>query len=855
MSNFTKLMQQAAAGVGGDFYDYEIDYSVRIQGTSSKYLTRTTALASSPTDAKKLSFSCWLKLNKIQPAGINNFFEALSQDYPVFEIYEYSGYSPYGEGSWEFMDYRPSPEPRYLMRGYTISQQRDFSAWYHLYVVVDTTLSTGSDRYKLYLNGVPIPFTTYSQPAETPQNTDWHLFTTTTSSWGMRRVVATLSPAPTYGNDFYLAETHVVDGTAYDISKFGKFKNGVWVPVKPSGISYGNGGFYLDFADSSDLGKDVSGNGNHYTSVGLTSSDQMIDTPTNNFMTVPILVPRYVQNTNYRALTGEGNTQTIHFNSSGGMSQAFPQSGKWYFETLCENSYPGGGYRTYAGVATNTPSSTTGSLGEDSDDNFTYYFYEAGSTARYYITSLGGWQTTGSAGSGSLGNGDIVGFAVDMDNGTVTSYVNNVQDKVITWSASAFSRKDVRVVCGGAGSPTYQNTIQDYNFGQNGTFNGQKTAQGNSDENGIGDFYYTPPSGYLACCTQNFPEPTIGPNSDIITSEVFDTVLYTGNGTAIGSGGKTISDLEFQPDFTWIKNRDATDNHMLFDAVRGATKYLSSNSTNAEATDTESLTSFTSTGFTLGNNVAVNTNTEDYVAWNWKANGSGVPNTDGTITSSVSANTDAGISIVTYTGNGVSGSTVGHGLGVTPDVIIHKPTYSGESWFYFSATQLGGWNKNLRLEGNYTPFTGTTVINNASTSTFTIGTSTAASGNGNNYVDYVFAEVEGFSKFGKYTGNGISDGPFIYTNFRPAWVMFKRTDSTSGGDWLILDSTKEPYNVVGDYRLYANSNVAESPYDTVDYLSNGFKMRQSGAAGLNASGGTYIYMAFAENPFKYSNAR
>ena len=398
------------------------------------------------------------------------------------------------------------------------------------------------------------------------------------------------------------------------------------------------------------------------------------------------------------------------------------------------------------------------------------------------------------------------------------------------------------------------NHVAVFNFGQNGTFNGSVTAQGNTDANGIGDFYYTVPTDALALCAANLPEPTIGPNSATLTSEVFEPILYTGNGTAIGSGGKTISSLAFQPDFTWIKNRDAADNHMLFDAVRGATKYLESDTADAEATDTESLTSFTATGFTLGNNVAVNTNTEDYVAWNWKANGAGAANEDGSInTTKTSVNTDAGVSILQYTGNATSGATVGHGLGAVPKFAIFKMlsqnAAAGYDFYVYHASL--GQSLKLKLNTNGAASASTDWPTVATTSLFYLGGGGGTNGSGLVYAAYLFAEVEGFSSIGSYTGNGNADGPFVYCGFSPAYVMVKSVSTAHS--WWITDTVRNTSNPIGDY-LYAN--LADAEYNAVqmDALSNGFKLRTTGTT-LNSSGNEFIYMAFAEQPFKYSNAR
>ena len=843
MSNFTKLMAQAAAGVGGgDFYDYTIDNSV-FTGDGTKYIYHTGALASTPTDRKKLSISFWFKKSNFysETSQTDYFYQGMSTGYPSVGIFEYSS----GD-KLEITNYRPSPEPRYLMHTDTDMAFRDVSAWYHMFLVVDTTLSTATDRYRIYINGSEITHTWRNQSSYTPQNVEFHYFNLAKYAIGSYINPNTGAYDPR-GNGYYLAEYHAVDGTAYAPTDFGEFKNGVWIPKETSGISYGNGGFYLDFADSSDLGKDVSGNANHFSTSSMSSSDQKIDTPTNNFMNARILVPRYVQSTNYRALNGEGNTQTIHYNSSAGLGPGLPESGKWYFETTCENSYPDGGYRTYAGVATNTPSSTVESAGGDSDDNLAYQFYDAGTTGRFNSTSLGGWVNSGSAGSGSLNNGDIVGFAVDMDNGIVTTYVNNVQDVSITWASSAFSRKDVRIVSGGAGTPSYsQNTVQDWNFGQNGTFNGYKTAQGNSDENGYGDFYYTPPSGYLAVCSQNMPELTIGPNSDTTSDENFNTVLYTGD----GSTTRTITGFGFDPDLVWHKARQATIHHNLIDRLRGAGNNLSSSGTfveygggtngamNSVETDGASIL----VGSSSANNV--NQNGLTYVLWGWKANGSGITNNDGTLTATVSANQDAGISIITA---GYGNGTFGHGLGRRPDVMIWKERSPNTNNWFIVHPGLSSANHYVLLNSNAAE---TTTGSNI----FGLTTTTAGMDNGltgRTGVAYCFAEVEGFSKFGKYTGNGISDGPFIYTGFRPAFVMVKRTNST--GNWLIQNSKALGYNP-SNSELYANLTNTETTADRADFLSNGFKVRINSTEN-NALGSTYIYMAFAENPFKYANAR
>jgi hypothetical protein len=325
-------------------------------------------------------------------------------------------------------------------------------------------------------------------------------------------------------------------------------------------------------------------------------------------------------------------------------------------------------------------------------------------------------------------------------------------------------------------------------------------------------------------------------------------VIYTGNGT---TNAITVG---FQPDFLWFKTRSTATSHALYNSITGVTKFLTSNATDAELTSIANtdLISIDSNGFTVGTPYHQRTNDSGrtYVAWNWKANGSGSTNTAGSITSTVSANTTSGFSVVTYTGTGAN-ATVGHGLGVAPSMVIVKVRSTTDGWFVYNK-EIGN-TKYLRLNTTDAASTFNLWQNTSPTSTvFSIATDPTVNGNGNTYVAYCFAPIAGYSAFGQYTGNGSSDGAFVYTGFRPAYVMIKRT--TSGYDWWILDVARGTINAVKG-RLYANASDAESTtYPYLDFLSNGFKLRDADG-GLNANGEPYIYMCFASNPFKYSLAR
>jgi len=421
----------------------------------------------------------------------------------------------------------------------------------------------------------------------------------------------------------------------------------------------------------------------------------------------------------------------------------------------------------------------------------------------------------------------VIGVALDMDTGAVTFYKNGTSQGVAF--NTNISGKTIQIsLNNGSGGATQTYSI---NFGQR-------------------PFAYTAPSGYKALCTQNLPTPTIGATTATQAGKYFNPVIYTGNGTT-----QSVTGVGFQPDFTWIKDRNAGYDHQLFDINRGVLKTLQTDNTNAEVTYANSLTAWGSDGFTLGGANGTNINGYNFVAWNWKANGSGSSNTAGSITSTVSANTTSGFSVVTYTGNGTAGATIGHGLGVAPSMVICK-TRTGSSvgaWqTYHSAL---GATKTVFLNLTDAAYTNSLYWNNTAptSSVFSLGGNADGNGSGYTMVAYCFAEISGYSKFGSWTGNGSSDGPFVYTGFKPAYILWKRTDSSAGGDWGIVDATRNPSNVVGEY-LAADLSGAGATYSMLDMVSNGFKIRWSDTS-TNASGGTYIYMAFATNPFKYSLAR
>jgi hypothetical protein len=784
----------AVAGGGQlDTGGYQIDNSLRFNDDDSPYLSKSFT---SVTSTKKFTVSFWFKPSAIPQSNYSGFLDVGGDN--AFALFADSTIYFFEGGGAQFYW-----RPKMLFR--------DCSAWYHVVLACDSTLATQTDRVKIYINGVlQTDFYNNSGPS---QNYDFGLNTT-----GNTRYIGTKVSTSSY-YDGYLAEYYQIDGQQLDASSFGEFDadSGIWKPIQYTG-TFGDAGYYLDFENSGSLGADQSGNGNNFTPTNLASTDQTTDTPTNNFCTLNFL------DTPSGSTFSEGN---LKIDTSVGQ-EAFTrstiglQTGKWYFEAKITTS----NVREAVGIYKTDATLTDGTA------RISYY-------SRFgHILKGNTLITTGA----TFGNGDIIGTAFDLDASTVSFYKNgSLQGTVTSIDSSTwtpmFQDASNAYACGAI-----------YNFGNPPT--GFTISSGNSDDNGYGNFEYAPPSGYLALCTQNLATE-LSPTIDD-ASQYFNTVLYSGNSTT----NRTVTGVGFQPDFTWFKGRTPSAiDHALFDSNRGATKILISNNTNAEITVSESLKSFDSDGVTLGNDLGdygVNNSARTYALWSWKANGGTTSsNTDGTITSTVQANPTAGFSIVTFTGNGSGGATVGHGLGKTPSVLIQKRRNSTSGWpVYHQAYGINNYTFLHLTDANIFNSTGQTWVG-ISSSTFSLGTAASWNANGGTYVTYCFAEIEGYSKFGKYTGNGSTDGTFVYTGFRPSFVLTKRTD-VNGYSWGMADSKRSPYNQANEH-LFANASDTEyTTLDKKDLLSNGFKHRTNLYG--NLSGGTYIYMAFAESPFVTSGA-
>ena len=594
---------------------------------------------------------------------------------------------------------------------------------------------------------------------------------------------------------------------------------------------FGTNGYYLNYADSSDLGKDVSGKGNHWTSNNLAAEDQVPDSPTNNFSTMNAVDDSSM---NY----SEGNlrpTPASDYKATRG-TIGIPTSGKWYFEARVITGGGGNVQDQMIGVATSSNVLTGTSPYPQS---FTYgvgYFgsgkiNRAGSTAQSSLTALAA--------------GNILGVAVNVDDNEVQFYLNG----------SAVGTTEQLVSTSEPNFPMFvgaTNRSSQFNFGQDSTFAGAISAGGNADANGNGDFAYAPPSNHLALCTSNLPNPAIDPNNEENPTDYFNTVLYTGDGQT----SKNVT-VGFEPDFTWVKGRSAGHHHSLIDSVRGDIA-LNANQAIAEygVSPFNSNPNGTIDVPYYNNAYSMNTNSTTYVAWNWLGGGAASNNSNGTIQSSVSASTKSGFSIVSYTGNGGSSATVGHGLTSAPDCIWLKHRTAGEGWVSFWNTPAMGPTKFLGFNstGGATTSSGEWNDTAPTNTVFTIGNQGRVNTNTATYIAYCFHNVDGHCRVGQYTGNGSSDGPVVHCGFRPAFILIKST--ASGSDWSIYDNKRLGYNVDNNImRIGSASSIpTEQTDDDIDILSNGFKFRRS-SPNFNGSNTAFVFIAFAEQPFKYANAR
>ena len=783
---------------------YQINNSLRFRANASTNLNRTPAAAGSTT-AWTMSF--WAKI--VSPTNVSFFAAGSGQGNGTATERMNLGTTLY----WQ----RAVIQTANVYDNGSTAVVRDFSAWYHVVMVWDSNNATAALRQKYYVNGVLLTNNT-GTAAGSGQNS-------IINSNINHRIGLNYDTGTSYG-DFYLAEFNFIDGQILTASNFGAYDtNGIWQPIKYTG-TYGTNGYYLNFSNTAStaaLGNDSSGNGNNWTvnNLSLTAGstyDIVTDSPTPYSATVGnycVFNPLNTNNPVTSTITlSNGNLQFVGSNSNTnqivGTSIGF-STGKWYCEvqlTVVGGNYP------FAGIVL-ASSNLTG-------------------TANASLATFSSYWI----GNNTLSANDLIGMAVDMNALTIQFYKNGVA----VGSAVSIAAGTYMFAVSGLNGCTWI-----ANFGQQ-------------------PFVYSPPSGFYRLNTWNLSASTI-----LNGAQYMAATLYTGNsgGTlsvvnSQSNGGNNPLGKTFQPDFLWIKYRAAITNWAVADSVRGVTKQLSSSLTNAEATTTDGITSFNSNGFSLGANTTgydTNSNSGNYVAYQWLAGaGVTVPNIYGSITSTLSANPTAGFSVATYTGNGTAGATVGHGLGVVPSMVIVKARGAATDGNWRVKTTSLSSNYNLALNTTDAQFNVLTSSNGgigdlSSSTTFTLANGTINNNNVNQntqlYVAYCWAAVPGYSAFGSYTGNGSTDGPFIYLGFRPRWWLVKRTDTVES--WNILDSSRDPYNQAG-INLYPNLTNAESSNDLADLVSNGVKLRNTWT-GANTNGGTYIYAAFAENPFAIARAR
>ena len=796
--------------------DFPLEQSVKLKGNG--YLHNTPSSAS---NRKTWTFSCWVKRSHLD-----------GNEQYIFT-------SGTGNSGWtEFIRFNGDDTLTFSLaksgasngRLATTQKFRDTSAWYHLVFVHDSTNSTSGDRIRMYVNGSRV---TDLSTETMPSVNDDSFFINTAVKHSLGRLEYDGSGY----FDGYLSEVNFIVGLALTPTSFGRFNSyGGWQAVDTQNLTFGTNGFSMKFNSSGNLGLTGSGTNTdtvaNWSVVSIGAENQVLDTPTNNFAT---LNPLWQDSS---ITLQEGNlrsSRNANMNRPS-LSTISLGTGKWYFEAL--DKFTGG---NQIGV-------------EWEGADVATYVHDSGTQA-YTFASSGGTYGNGSSGFGNNGGSVTSGARIRMiaydgatgklwggANGTWGSSGNPAAGSNQSMIVPAAYRDKMHFIVATENSTTSQGIIA--NFGQDSSFAGHKTAQGNDDGNDIGDFYYTPPTGFLALCSANLPEPAV------IPSKNFNTVIYSGNNT----DDRNITGVGFQPDFSWIKSRATTNDHLLFDSVRGAGKYLRSNSNDGETSNADTLQAFISDGLEIGADSRLNANNDPVVAMNWKASTAFSNDTSatsvGSIDSAGKVNTAAGFSIIQYVGEDEQDTTVAHGLSKAPEMIwIKASSEDGRHWRVF----FGDNTDYIRLNEPTARTDDVNYWNDTSpTSTvFSIGDANDVNDSGCTFISYNFHSVEGYSKVGLYTGNNNVDGTYTYTGFRPAFVIYKRL--TNGADWHMYDNKRDPINEV-DITLFPNGNNAESAGDDLDFLSNGFKQRSTGAE-ANANGDSYVYMAFAKTPFKYANAR
>ena len=815
----------APGGALASFYSHTIDQSLRFNDNDSAVLTFTP---SSAGDRETWTWSAWVKRSNL--GGNATLFCSAAGDY---NLKFHTDNKIKFEGAHGEIN--------------TAAVFRDVSTWYHIVTIHDTTEGTASNRFKIYVNGV-LQTTSGTYPSG-----DGVINSTTSHGLG----------GQTSANFFdgYMAEVHFIDGTAVAPTSFGETKDGVWIPKAYSG-SHGSQGWYLPFDDSSAIGDDESANTNDWTANNLAASDVVPDSPTKNFATMnPLMIGD--ARVNSSAAYSEGNLKVAGggFTSSsvgGGYSTiAIPKDKKIYME-VCETDTTGDLWS--AGILIDNHAMNSTTIG----GNGSIAYYNRSVYVNGSETDYGASAGIGGLGVAKLVAGDVLGIAVDGATGKVWFHRNgtyfkspSTNDSGTTGNPSAGTNEIGTIVNTSAINPSGEiffyignhgssdNCV--VNFGQDSTFAGSKTAGSETDANGEGLFQYAVPTDYVCLHSGNMSDPAIGPGQSSQADDHFNVIAYTGNGST-----QSITGVGFEPDLVWIKNITSSYPNVLTDSVRGVTKEIQSESSTAtESTNADGLTAFDADGFSLGDDDYYNYNSNSFISFSWKAatTASGTESGSNPAYSS-SSNSTAGVSIVAYTGTGSTG-TVSHGAGVVPKMILIKNRDVGDNWaVYHAGTASDPETDYLILNTNAAAADSANWWNDTAptSSVFTVATDHSVNADGEKYIAYVFAPIEGYSAFGAYEGNGSADGAFVYTGFSPKWLLTKSVDSTS--NWHIHDVVRHSENPNDAFSYADTVNIGAGA--GTDFLSNGFKHRQSSDSNVAE---TYVYAAFAEAPFKYANAR
>lgn len=810
---------------------YTVSKSLRFRSGSTTYLNRTPT---TPTSGTTWTWSGWIKRGALGSAYFGVF-----------------GAGSNGTTTYDALYYTTSTNTIsfFIANGASLNLEttqvfRDPSAWYHLVAVYDSTQTTASDRAKLYINGVKV--TAFSTATYPTQNT----VSAGINANGIVNVIgASRTTAVVFPYDGYMAEVNFLDGyptvggTTYNATTwnslnvatlFGAYDtNGIWQPAAYTG-SYGNNGFYLKFTDvgatsgsNTGYGKDFAGT-NYWTTnnFGTTSTattyDSMLDSPTNaagdigNYCVLNPLDPTVL------TLSSGNLDATYATNSDAYCTSTFRvSSGKWYWEY---NITSVGG--TYAIVGISSAAAASVALGSTAS---TYA----------YISSTGNKYNNGSATAygNTYTSGAVVAVALDMDNGKL--YFGLVSGGTITWQNTGDPVAGTNAAFTSL-SGLFTPAINGRNSSNVSLNAGQRPFSAS-----------TLPSGFSALNSQNLTTPTITNGAQYMAAVTYTGSASTQNVTATSTNsGNNPNAVTFQPDLVWIKDRTNAQSHKLTDAVRGTTKAISTDSTAAEATDANGVTAFNNNGFSLGTGTRAysDSNLDSYIAWQWKETST------------------AGFDIVSYAGDNTSNRNISHNLGVAPDFVWVKSLSTGS--FYIWHRSLSGNTSFLKCnstDGTNAQTTTNTPWGTGNWSSTQFMVTNNATNNLNasstNYIAYLWDTVSGYSAFGSYTGNASTDGPFIFTGFRPRFVLVKNT--SVAGNWYIFDTSRSSSNGanVEDYKLYPDTSNAENGLagettstNNMDTLSNGFKLRTLNG-NTNGSTNVFIYAAFAENPFKISRAR